>query len=205
MEPTRLRRKGKSKGGSPGTRVPGLLLLVSSSIVLVPRECLSAALRFRESNGRFRGELVPGAAGSGAGAVGEFGCEGAPLMVSSRANTYEGRAIAPGFQRAPDLPRALSIVREDYAKQIDFTDLFWIWTYEQEIGNGSAEAYRQISREMSEQSARCRSSSGRSISSSFMLPSFRRCPRCFREAFPRPKWSARQDSLPLCTRERQPT
>ena len=76
---------------------------------------------------------------------------GAPLMVSSRASTYDGRVIAPGFQRAPDLPRALSIVREDYAKEINFGDLFWIWTYEREIGNESAAAYQQISREMSEQ------------------------------------------------------
>ncbi len=76
---------------------------------------------------------------------------GMPFRDSARANSYEGRAIAPGFQRAPDLPRALSIVREDYAKEANFGDLFWIWTYEREIGNESAAAYRQISREMSEQ------------------------------------------------------
>ena len=76
---------------------------------------------------------------------------GLPYREGAKANTYEGRAIAPGFQRAPNLPRALSIVREDYAKTSGFGDLFWIWTYEREIGNESPTTYQRVSREMSEQ------------------------------------------------------
>lgn len=76
---------------------------------------------------------------------------GAPLNVSAKAITYEGREIAPGFQRAPDLPRALSILRENFAKNADPSELFNIWHYELEIGNHSPATYQQISLELSEQ------------------------------------------------------
>ena len=76
---------------------------------------------------------------------------GEPFRFTAKANTYDGRAIAPGFQRAPDLERALTILREDYAARANFSDLFWIWTYERDTSNGSAAVYQQISREISEQ------------------------------------------------------
>lgn len=56
---------------------------------------------------------------------------------SVKLNSYNGRLLAPGFQRAPDTARALSIAREDFAKYPqDLGDLFWIWTYETEGGIG---------------------------------------------------------------------
>lgn len=70
-----------------------------------------------------------------------------------KAGTYDGHVIAPGFQRTPDLARALAIMREDFAANPqNFDDLLSIWNYETKggIGRGSDADWAQVSRELDE-------------------------------------------------------
>ena len=72
------------------------------------------------------------------------------FSVCAQASTYEGRLLAPGIQRAPDLGRALDILRDDlkrypsnYRRDDDL-----IWTYELKLGAESPSAYEQVGREL---------------------------------------------------------
>jgi hypothetical protein len=76
--------------------------------------------------------------------------EPSPFAVAAQASTYEGRLLAPGIQRAPDLPRALAILKADvdsYPSHYSRDD-YWIWTYELKLGSESAAAYEQVGREL---------------------------------------------------------
>ena len=73
------------------------------------------------------------------------------FATTTKAGTFDGHVIAPGFQRAPDQARALAIMREDYAANPQsFNDLFSIWNYETKGGGtrGSDADWAQVSREL---------------------------------------------------------
>jgi thiol-disulfide isomerase/thioredoxin len=73
------------------------------------------------------------------------------FATTEKASTYDGHVIAPGFQRPPDLARALSIMREDFAANPQsFNELFSIWSYETKGGGsrGSDADWAQVSREL---------------------------------------------------------
>lgn len=72
------------------------------------------------------------------------------LSVCAQASTYEGRLLAPGIQRAPDLGRALEILRDDLKRypSNDRRDDDLIWTYELKLGAESPSAYEQVGREL---------------------------------------------------------
>ena len=77
-----------------------------------------------------------------------------PSGFSAKLSSYNGRIVAPGFQRAPDTARALAIAREDFTKHPqDFGDLFSIWFLETEggLGRGTDAEWAQVSRELDEQ------------------------------------------------------
>jgi thiol-disulfide isomerase/thioredoxin len=74
-----------------------------------------------------------------------------PMSLALKLHSYDGRMVAPGFQRAPDTARALAIARADFAKYpLNFDDLFWIWSYETKggVGRGSDADWAQVSREL---------------------------------------------------------
>jgi thiol-disulfide isomerase/thioredoxin len=86
-----------------------------------------------------------------------------PSGFHAKLTSYNGRVLAPGFQRAPDTARALMIVRDDFAKYPqNFGDLFWIWSYETEggIGRGTDAEWAQVSRELDEQIAKSGTTNG---------------------------------------------
>jgi thiol-disulfide isomerase/thioredoxin len=73
------------------------------------------------------------------------------FATAAKAGTYDGRVIAPGFQRAPDPARSLAIMRDDLAANPEnFNDLFNIWRYETKGGGdrGSDADWAQVSREL---------------------------------------------------------
>lgn len=72
------------------------------------------------------------------------------FSVGAQASTYEGRLLAPGIQRAPDLARALDILRDDLKRYPDHyrQDDYSIWTYELRLGAESPSAYEQVGREV---------------------------------------------------------
>jgi hypothetical protein len=76
--------------------------------------------------------------------------EPSPFAVSAQASTYEGRLLAPGIQRAPDLARALAILKVDLDRYPSHysRDDYWIWTYELKLGGESSAAYEQVGREL---------------------------------------------------------
>ncbi len=73
-----------------------------------------------------------------------------PFSVGAQASTYEGRLLAPGIQRAPDLARALAILKADlgHYPRHSSRDDYWIWTYELKLGAESPSAYEQVGREL---------------------------------------------------------
>lgn len=78
-------------------------------------------------------------------------------------HSYDGRMMAPGFQRAPDTERALALVREDFAKYPqNFGDLFSIWSYETKggVGRGSDADWAQVSRELDDAVAKYGATNG---------------------------------------------
>ena len=81
------------------------------------------------------------------------------FATTTKARTYDGHVIAPGFQRAPNQARALAIMREDFAANPqNFDDLSSIWNYETKggIGRGSDADWAQVSREVDETVAKYR-------------------------------------------------
>ena len=81
------------------------------------------------------------------------------FATRTKAGTYDGHVIAPGFQRVPNQARALVIMREDFAANPqNFDDLSSIWNYETKggIGRGSDADWAQVSREVDETVAKYR-------------------------------------------------
>jgi thiol-disulfide isomerase/thioredoxin len=77
--------------------------------------------------------------------------EGEPdeVSVSERASTYDGRLIAPGIQRAPDLARAIDILKDDLQRRPDDYMLYFsLWDDELKMEGESSAAYEQVSREL---------------------------------------------------------
>ncbi|HMD84838.1 MAG TPA: hypothetical protein VKO18_09070 [Terriglobia bacterium] len=72
------------------------------------------------------------------------------FAVSARASTYEGRLLAPGIQRPPDLARALNILKDDLDRYPSnyIQDDYLIWTYELKLGVEGPSAYEQVGREL---------------------------------------------------------
>jgi len=75
--------------------------------------------------------------------------EPAETAVDALGLTYEGRLLAPGIQRRPDLARALEVFKTDLKKQpTRYHDNERIWEYEVKLGGGSAAAYQQVAGEL---------------------------------------------------------
>jgi thiol-disulfide isomerase/thioredoxin len=72
-----------------------------------------------------------------------------PFSVIEQASTYEGRLLAPGIQRPPELSRALDIVR-NLLKEAPTAYMLYpaVWRYELELAGGSAAAYEQVGTEL---------------------------------------------------------
>lgn len=86
-----------------------------------------------------------------------------PTSFKIKLHSYDGILMAPGFQRASDTERALTIVREDFAKHPqNFGDLFWIWNYETKggPGRGNDADWAQVSRELDSAIAKYGATSG---------------------------------------------
>lgn len=72
-----------------------------------------------------------------------------PMSVSQLASTYEGRLVAPGIQRAPDLARAVDILKNHLKRRPnDYFLYFQLWHDELKIGGESDSAYEQVGREV---------------------------------------------------------
>jgi Tfp pilus assembly protein PilF len=73
-----------------------------------------------------------------------------PFAVLRQAWTYEGPLVAPGIQRAPDLARALAILKADLEAHPGHynRDYYEIWDYELKLGSKSPSAYEQVGREL---------------------------------------------------------
>jgi thiol-disulfide isomerase/thioredoxin len=87
----------------------------------------------------------------------------APTSLAIKLQSYDGRMMAPGFQRAPDTARALALVREHFTKYPqNFGDLFSIWSYETKggAGRGSDADWAQVSRELDDAVAKYGATSG---------------------------------------------
>ena len=68
--------------------------------------------------------------------------------VSERASTYDGHLIAPGIQRAPNLARAVEILKGELKRRPDdYFQYFRLWHDELKIGGETDSAYEQVSRE----------------------------------------------------------
>ncbi len=73
------------------------------------------------------------------------------MAISERASTYEGRLIAPGIQRAPDLARAIQILKEALEHRPGNYLLYYpLWQDELKAGGRSPSAYEQVSRRVDE-------------------------------------------------------
>lgn len=72
--------------------------------------------------------------------------DGQPEMdaIVAQASTYDGRLLAPGIQRAPDLAHAIDILKSDHTHDYNGS----LWQYELKIGGGSASAYERVGREL---------------------------------------------------------
>jgi thiol-disulfide isomerase/thioredoxin len=71
------------------------------------------------------------------------------MAISERASTYGGRLIAPGIQRAPDLARAIEILKDGLKrKPADYGLYFSLWNDELKAGGESRSAYQQVSGEL---------------------------------------------------------
>jgi thiol-disulfide isomerase/thioredoxin len=87
----------------------------------------------------------------------------APTSFAIKLQSYSGRMMAPGFQRAPDTERALALVREDFTKYPqNFGDLFSIWSYETKggSGRGSGADWARVSRELDDAVAKYGATNG---------------------------------------------
>lgn len=72
---------------------------------------------------------------------------GSEFAMIEQAATYEGRLLAPGIQRAPDLPRAVDILKADIGQAPGRYALYGpLWRFELELANESPEAYEQVGR-----------------------------------------------------------
>jgi hypothetical protein len=71
-----------------------------------------------------------------------------PWPVIEQASTYEGRLLAPGIQRPPDLRRALDILKNALSTFPNGELYFSIWQYELEFAGESAAAYEQVGRKL---------------------------------------------------------
>jgi Tfp pilus assembly protein PilF len=73
-----------------------------------------------------------------------------PFAVLRQAWTYEGPMVAPGIQRAPDLARALAILKADLEVHPGHynRDYYEVWNYELKLGSESPSAYEQVGREL---------------------------------------------------------
>ena len=79
------------------------------------------------------------------------GADAAPsaMAVSYLADSYIGRVLAPGIQRAVDLTRAISILEEDVKQHPERTDhMSGIWNYRIKQSDGSDTAYAQLATEI---------------------------------------------------------
>ncbi len=70
-----------------------------------------------------------------------------PFAVGEQASTYDGRLLAPGIQRPPDLERAIAILKDD-SKRYGRDNTLGICAYELKLGGQSPSAYEQLSREI---------------------------------------------------------
>jgi thiol-disulfide isomerase/thioredoxin len=78
-----------------------------------------------------------------------IGGEPDPQSVLERASTYDGHLIAPGIQRAPNLARAVEILKDELKRRPDdYLQYFWLWHDELKIGGETDSAYGQVSREV---------------------------------------------------------
>ena len=69
--------------------------------------------------------------------------------VAAQASTYEGQLLAPGIQRAPNLARAVEILKEDLRQDPhDYMQYYLLWTEELRMGNESTSAYEQVGKEI---------------------------------------------------------
>jgi len=73
-----------------------------------------------------------------------------PFAVLRQAWTYEGPLVAPGIQRAPDLARALAILKADLETHPGHynRDYYEVWNYELKLGSENPPAYEQVGREL---------------------------------------------------------
>jgi Tfp pilus assembly protein PilF len=73
-----------------------------------------------------------------------------PFAVLRQAWTYEGPLVAPGIQRAPDLARALAILKADLEVHPGHynRDYYEVWNYELKLGSESPSAYELVGREL---------------------------------------------------------
>jgi tetratricopeptide (TPR) repeat protein len=71
------------------------------------------------------------------------------LSVVGQARTYTGRLLAPAIQRPPDLPRAISILKEALSQD---PQGYWfypsLWRDELKLGDESLSSYQQVANEI---------------------------------------------------------
>jgi tetratricopeptide (TPR) repeat protein len=81
----------------------------------------------------------------------DFPMCGSDVARIEQAATYEGRVLAPGFERAPDLARAIDLLKTNIQH---FPDSYMsygpLWRFELELANESPAAYEQVGREVDE-------------------------------------------------------
>jgi Tfp pilus assembly protein PilF len=68
--------------------------------------------------------------------------------VIAQAATYEGRLLAPGIQRAPNLARALDILTSLEKAPDCYAFYNSLWRYELKLADGSPAAYEQVGKEL---------------------------------------------------------
>ncbi len=67
------------------------------------------------------------------------------LAVDAQSSTYEGRLLAPGIQRPPDLTRAVEILKADLKRHpARYSHYFSMWRYQLQLGRASAAVYQQV-------------------------------------------------------------
>lgn len=71
------------------------------------------------------------------------------FAVIAQADTYGGRVLAPGFQRARDLPHAIELLKAGIQHFPEpYTSYGPLWQFELELAHESPAAYEQVGREL---------------------------------------------------------
>jgi hypothetical protein len=74
---------------------------------------------------------------------------GSELSAIAQASTYEGRELAPGFQRARDLPHATDLLKASIEQFPEpYMSYGRLWWLELELAHESPNAYEQVGREL---------------------------------------------------------